>query len=211
MALGLSTETTSSEDFIGYVQYDARAGRFFRPDRTQNSSGDWETNKEEITNGFTAVMDLENIQVGWILYNTAAAPSYQMVKLGEPMPPKPSEKHKQGFLMELKLGKSSGGEHRTFSHTAKVVLGPIDTLHTEYEAGKKDNPGKLPVVSLVKTVSVTSGSGDKKSTNYSPVFQIDKWVDRPAELGGKGGAVKEEPKPEPVKEAPKPSDDGEEF
>ena len=211
MALGLSTETTNSEDFIGYVQYDARAGRFFRPDRTQNSAGEWETNKEEITNGFTAVMDLENIQVGWILYNTAAAPSYHMVKLGEALPAKPSDKHKQGFLMELKLGKSSGGEHRTFSHTAKVVLAPIDELHTAYEAGKKDNPGKLPVVSLVKTTSITSGSGDKKSTNYSPVFQIDKWVDRPAELGGKGSEAKEDPKPEPVKETPKVDSGDEEF
>lgn len=210
MALGLSTESTNSEDFLGYVQYDARAGRFFRPDRTQNSAGEWETDKQEITNGFTAVMDLENIQVGWILYNTAAAPSYHMVKLGEPLPARPSDKHKQGFLIELKLGKASGGDHRTFSHTAKVVLGPVDELHTAYEAGKKDNPGKLPVVSLEKTISVTSGSGDKKSTNYSPVFKIDRWVDRPAELGGAGGAAKEEQRPEPKAEA-KPSDDGEEF
>lgn len=211
MALGLSTETTNSEDFLGYVQYDARAGRLFRPDRTQNGSGEWETNKEEITNGFTAVMDLENIQVGWILYTTAAAPSYSMVKLGETLPARPSEKHKQGFLMELKLGNASGGEHRTFSHTAKVVLGPVDELHTAYEAGKKDNHGKLPVVSLVKTVSITSGSGDKKSTNYSPVFQIDRWVDRPVEMGGKGGETKEEVKPEPKKEEPAASGDGEEF
>jgi hypothetical protein len=210
MALGLSTESTSSEDFLGHVQYDARAGRFFRPDRTQNSAGEWETNKEEVTNGFTAVMDLENIQVGWILYNTAAAPSYHMVKLGDPMPARPSDKHKQGFLMELKLGKASGGDHRTFSHTAKVVLGPVDELHTAYETGKKENPGKLPVVSLEKTISVTSGSGDKKSTNYSPVFKIDRWVDRPAELGGAGGVAKEEPKPEPKTE-PKPVDSDEEF
>lgn len=209
MALGLSTETTSSEDFIGYVQYDARAGRFFRPDRTQNSAGEWETNKEEITNGFTAVMDLENIKVGWILYNTGAAPSYHMVKIGDPLPTQPSDKHKQGFLMELKLGKAAGGEHRTFSHTAKVVLGPIDALHTEYEAAKKDNPGKLPVVSLVKTLSVTSGSGDKKSTNYSPVFQIDRWVDRPAELGGAGDATQQEAAPPPSPAAPAASDDDE--
>ena len=212
MALGLSTETTNSEDFLGYVQYDARAGRFFKPNRTQDGNGEWQTDKEEITNGFTAVMDLENITVGWILYNTGAAPSYTMVKLGEPLPPKPSDKHKQGFLMELKLGKAFGSEHRTFSHTAKVVLGPIDELHTAYEAGKKDNPGKLPVVTLVKTTSITSGSGDKKSTNYSPIFQIDKWVDRPAELGGKGvDAQKEEPKPEPKPVASATSDDNEEF
>jgi hypothetical protein len=209
MALGLNTEVSAGdgEGFLGYVKYDARAGRFFRPDRSQDSSGNWQTDEEEITNNFTAVMDLETIQVGWVLYNAGAAPSYTLVKLGEPLPAKPSDKHKQGFYMLLKLGKDCGGEVRSFSHTAKVVLGPIDELHTKYASEKGANAGKLPVVKLVKTMGVTCGSGDKKSTNYSPVFEIVKWVDRPAELP-LSGAVASAPKPEPVKAATVPAATG---
>lgn len=212
MALGISTEAGSSEGFMGYVQYDAKAGRAFRPDRTQDSAGNWETNKVEITNEFVAVMDFENLKVGWIAYPAASAPIMHLVPLGQPLPPKPEgDKFKQGFQMILKLGKDCGGDVRTFSHTAKAVLGPIDELHDAYVKGVKSNPGKLPIVKLVKTTPVTSGSGDKKSTAYHPTFEIVKWVDRPPELSGDAVAVKEEPKPEPKPDLPAGDTGSEEF
>jgi len=37
-------------------------------------------------------------------------------------------------------------------------------------------------VELVDTTPITSGEGARKSTNYSPVFKIASWVDRPADL-----------------------------
>lgn len=207
MALGLSTESTGGGgDFTPVVKYDARAGRIFRIDREQTGDG-WETKNVEITNGFTAVMDLENIQVGWALFQAGVMPSLAMVKLGQPMPAQPSDKHKQGFKVLMKLGKSSGGDLREMAATAKCVLQGVDALHTAYEAGVKDNPGKLPVVILQGTESITSEGKDKdgnkqSSTNYKPIWAISKWVDRPAELGGAAGAAKEEepapPPPPPV-------------
>jgi len=210
MALGINTEVSSGEGFMGYVKYDARAGRIFTPIRSQDSGGNWTTEDEEVTNKFQAVFDLENMEVGWILFNPGAAPSYEMVKLGEAFPAKPSDKHKQGFRFLMKLGKDCGNEVRTFSHTAKVVLGPIDELHTLYEKEKASHAGQLPVVKLVKTVAIKSGSGDKSSTNYSPVFEIVKWVDRSAM---DGAAVKEEaPEPKPVEKKLPDGDSGsEEF
>ena len=207
MALGISTEPSTGEGFMGYVQFDAKAGRAFRPDRTQDSAGAWQTDKVEITNDFVAIMDFENLQVGWIAYPAGSAPIMHLVPLGQPIPAKPEgDKFKQGFQMTIKLGKDCGGDVRTFSHTAKAVLGPIDDLHDQYVKGVKEHPGQLPVVKLVKTVPITSGSGDKKSTSYSPVFEIVKWADRPAEMGG------EEPKPEPVKQKLPEGDSGsEEF
>lgn len=217
MAMGINTESSPEGGFMGYVQYDAKAGRMFRPDRSQDSSGGWQTEKTEITGEFQAVMDFENLKVGWIAYPAGSAPIMNLVPLGEPFPARPEgDKFKQGFQMIVKLGAACGGEVRTFSHTAKAVLGPIDELHDAYVAGVKDNPGKLPVVKLDKTVPIVTGSGDKKSTSYGPVFSIVKWVDRPAELNGEGGdAPKAETKVETkVEEKPKesaPPAGGDEF
>jgi hypothetical protein len=37
-------------------------------------------------------------------------------------------------------------------------------------------------VVLKTTVPITSGSGEKKSTNYQPVFEIAGWAPRPVDL-----------------------------
>lgn len=214
MALGLQTESTGGGgSFTPVAKYDARAGRIFRVDREQVGDS-WETKNVEITNGFTAIMDLENIEVGWALFQAGVMPSLSMVKIGNALPEKPTDKHKQGFRMLMKLGKSSGGDVREMAATAKCVLTAVDALHTDYEKGVKENPGKLPVVTLDGTTAITSEGKDKEgnkqsSTNYQPIWKITKWVDRPAELGGAGGAAKEEPKPTPAP-APAASDE-EEF
>ena len=186
MALGLQTEGGGG-DYADIVKYDARAGRMFRVDRAQGASG-WETNNVEITNGFQAVMDLENIEVGWALFVAGQAPSFAMVPLGQPLPAKPSENHKQCFKMMMKLGKSVGGDAREMASQAKVVIGAIDKLHTDYEAGKAANPGKLPVVALTGTTAVVSTGKGQSSTNYAPIFEIKSWVDRPAELAANTNA-----------------------
>lgn len=199
MALGLSTESGGG-DFTPVLKYDARAGRAFRVDRTQDAGGAWQTENVEVTNGFTAVMDLENIQVGWLLFAAGVAPQMTLVPLGNPMPARPSDQHKQGFKMLLKLGKSSGGDVREFAATSKAVLGAVDDLHTSYAEGVKANPGKLPIVSLTGSKAITSKGQGQSSVNYAPIFEITKWVDRPADLGGAAGAdgAVEETKPAPA-------------
>lgn len=212
MALGLNTGS-SGGDFTPVLKYDARAGRAFRVDRSQDSSGAWQTDNVEVTNGFTAVMDLENIQVGWLLFASGIAPQMTLVPLGSALPPSPSDQHKQGFKMMMKLGKASGGDVREFASTSKAVLGAVDDLHTAYQAGAKENPGKLPVVALTGTKAIESKGQGQKSVNYAPIFEIQKWIDRPAELGGAASAKQEEapaPKPAPAP-APAASDNDEEF
>jgi hypothetical protein len=46
-------------------------------------------------------------------------------------------------------------------------------------------------VVLKTTMPITSGSGDKKSTNYQPVFEISGWAPRPVDLVhvGKGSTA----------------------
>lgn len=202
MALGLNTEAGGG-DFTPVAKYDARAGRFFRIDRTQDSAGNWQTDDVDITTGFQAVMDLENIQIGWVLFAAGLAPSWSTVPLGQPLPPKPSELHKQCFKLNMKLGKSSGGDVREFASQAKAVIGAVDALHTAYEAGKKANAGKLPVVAMTGTTAIKTTGKGQTSTNYAPVFEIKSWVDRPAELSADAAPAQVSPPPPPP-----PADDG---
>ena len=133
-------------------------------------------------------MDLENVEVGWVLFASGVAPSWSMVPLGQTLPPKPSDQHKQCFRMNMKLGKSSGGDVREFASQAKAVIGAVDALHTDYEANKAANPGKLPVVAMTGTTAIKTTGKGQTSTNYAPVFQITSWIDRRRTVGRDGGA-----------------------
>lgn len=201
MALNLP-QRSSGEDRTPIVKYDARAGRLFRVDRTQ-SDGSWESNTVEITPVFQAVMDLENIELGWLYFPTNGAPEidvlpYPKTNGGKALPPKPSDKHRPGFRIHMKLGKQAGGDIREMAANAQVSIQGMDDLHDSYLKDASANPGKLPVVQLDKTNPVvTTGKGaDGKpvsSQNYQPVWKIVGWAARPADLLPPGVA-KAEPK-----------------
>ena len=185
MALGLTT-TGNGGEIQPYISYDAKAGRMFRIDRSQQGDGTWATDKLEITNTVQMVMDLANIKVGWIHF-TPQGPVRRFVVLGkEPIPPRPDDKNaegklafKQGFEVSLLLDKASGGgAPRVFSSAAGCVIDAMDALHDAYSAAPEAKAGKLPIVKVAGVQPVKSG----QSTNYKPEFAITGWVDRPASL-----------------------------
>ena len=205
MAFGFNY-VSSAGDIVPIVKFDARAGRFFRIDRS-----DGVNYPVDITGSFKAVMDFENIEVGFIHFPAGSAPEFKVAPIGQPMPENPGGNFRQGIRMMLKLGKDCGGDVREIASTAKAVLGAFDTCHTEYMAGVKANPGKLPVVSLLTTVPiVTQGRNPEgnavKTTNYAPVFKITGWVDRPADLvfTPKNGSAAPAPAPAAPVSAPSP-------
>lgn len=181
MALGFNFAEGSgggdSGNIIPIVKYDARAGRISRRDYVNN-----EYVTVDISRSFKAVVDLENIEVGFINFNTGTAPDFCVVKHGDKMPTPPTSDHKPGVRFLLKLAKDCGGDIRELASTAKACLRGVDELHTAYLAGVAANPGKLPVVVLTDTIPVTTGEGTKKSTNYIPQFAITGWAPRPADL-----------------------------
>jgi len=172
---------------IPIIKYDARAGRIFRVDRT-DVSGRWDSATVEIPqNVFQAVFDLEAIETGWLHFPTGSAPDIRTAILGKGLPDKPSDKHRPGYRLNLLLGKQSGGDLREMAANAKVSVDAMKALYDLYEAGLPANPGLLPVVKLASTIARVSqgkGAGGEpvSSTNYEPVWQIVKWVPRPAEL-----------------------------
>ena len=62
MALGLPQSGGGNR--VPIIKYDARAGRIFRVDRTQNAGGQYDSATVEITPNFQAVFDLANDRAG---------------------------------------------------------------------------------------------------------------------------------------------------
>lgn len=188
MGLGLnyaSGETASSE-FLPLVSYNAKAGRLKYSQRVE-VNGRWEKQEEDVSFQQPAfVADMENIQVGYLFFKSGMAPVRALVKIGNPLPPVPvgdygvdergrPNQPKQGFAMRVLDGNRTV---REFSSNAASVLGAIDALHNEYEAAPERAQGMLPVIQFTGATEVKN----KHGANYTPNFQIVKWVPRPAEL-----------------------------
>ena len=168
--------------FTPYAKFDARAGRWF----TKSESGDI-----DITDGFTAVFDFAQIEVGWMMFAAGVAPVYvtQDISLGVPAKPASGD-FKQGFKMNIALPSAiAGGGAREVSSTAKALIGVIDRLHTEYSNAPEKSEGKLPVLKMNGTTVVETKGPNGTTRNYAPNLVIAAWVDRPATLPKKGAPV----------------------
>jgi hypothetical protein len=132
------------------------------------------------------------MQVGYLSF-ASGAPDFHMVNIGEPMPAKPSDEHKQAVRFRVLIQGEAGP--REFSHSAKTVLRVIDALHDEFEAERHANAGKVPVIEAgtPETVKVQSPQGELRFK--APKLTIVGWTDRPAAIDG---AAQNEPAPEMV-------------
>lgn len=184
MALGLSH---GGGDYLPTVKYNAKAGRWFRV-------ADNGTSKEEIdiTDAFAGIFDFENVKIGWISFE-GGKPDFRMVDYGQNIGERPSDSHKQGAQIVVKLGASCGGEQHELTVVSGALLGAIDAIHTDFLRGD----GKLPIV---KHKGVTAQK-TKHGTNYAPMLEIAGWASR-AQFEGEAAAA-----PEPVKKAPPPPAD----
>ena len=145
MALGF-TQTSSSGggDFLPIMKFSAKDGSFVRQDRHQGADGTWEKSETEMELPFKVVMDMDAIEVGFIAFTTTG-PDFRFVKVGEPMPVKPSDEHKEGFRIRMYNKEIS---LREMSSSSKIVRNQMNDLHDAYLAGKADNPGKMPVIEI---------------------------------------------------------------
>jgi hypothetical protein len=184
MALGLIYSGEQSGAIVPVVKYDARAGKILRVDRNDgmNDPVDITYDMMNAEKG-GAIFDFEqNLEIGSIAFRAGQAPDFAVVPYGQQKPTPPSEDHKPGMRIVMKLSKLCGGDVREMASTARAFLTGMDPLHDEYLKGVKQNPGKLPVVYLKGTTVIVSQGGGQKSSNYAPVWAISRWVDRPADL-----------------------------
>ena len=181
MAFGMNTQTGN---FLPICKYDARAGRFFRVDKDNG-----ETTQTDITDpNMKFAIDFGSINVGWVQF-TPQGPVKVMVSYdGTPIPPQPQDKGADGKLLyrpgfyAIIAGQALGGI-REWCSNAAILLNALDELFNYYADQPEAAAGKIPLISIISTVPVTSGSGTQKSTNYKPVFKITGWVDRLPDMG----------------------------
>jgi hypothetical protein len=174
------------QEFLSRVKYDARSGALCLEDRV-NHKGTWENQQRNVTESLRAVVfDLELAEVGWMHFPKGAPPDLVLVPVGQDQGDAPTPDHKQGFRLLVKMPPELGGEVREFLSTALATWNAIDALHTAYanQAGK--HPGQLPTVKLVEVIETRSANG----ASITPVFEIDGWVPRPADMPrGQGAAA----------------------
>ena len=193
--MALWDDEPSNGTFTAIVKFDARSGRMKRVERGPNG------NEEiDITRTFKAVIDMENIEIGWSKFAAGMAPSWVMVPRGNPFPPKPEEEeYRRSFRTYLKLSKECGGDIRELGGSSKALLDGFNAVHDRYLAEKTNHPGKLPVVELGEPREVITETKKGKNTNYAPDFKIIGWAARPE---GLGVTAKAAPAPAPARAAP---------
>lgn len=198
MAFGIQTESGGG-NFTPVVKINAKQGRVYRVDRTQTADG-WSTDEVEITRDFQFVPDFDNIEIGWMHFAAGQAPDLRMVKIGEQLPARPTDNHKQGFRLRVKLGKACGGDIREIAATAKSITNPFDKLHDVYMAEGKAHPRQVPVVKMTDMKKVDLKTAHGTNTNFEPVFEIVDWIDHDRAFGDVAAEPAPAPKEEPKRE-----------
>jgi hypothetical protein len=186
---------TASAEYADRMKYDANSGRLFLIDRNPTT---YEKENIDITSPAPSfALDFGTIEVGYGAFD-AGVPDYRLVPLGRPLPPEPRDVDEKGrlkFRQSFKVkayGKSLNGL-REWSSSAKCVLAAIEDLFEEFKASPEASDGLIPVVTLVKTVPVTTGKGPQQRTVYAPVFVINRWVPRVEEMGPRTVAAPRKP------------------
>ena len=179
------TGLTTSSDFLATIRFNARDGIVSRADRVMGSDGKFSTELVDITAELAeqgVLIDVANIEIGWIRYDGMFNMVTQHHSLGLPGP-QPSALHKEGIRLELYLPKAiaEGEQRREFSSNANGVKNAVNDLHTAWEtaaAGDDEIIGgrKVPVVKVSVEEFTT-----KNGTFRKPAFNISEFVDRPVE------------------------------
>ena len=160
-----------------------------------------------------ALFDFKNLQTGWLHFVPGRKPLRTFDPVQGQMCEKVDPEQKRGFMMNIYSTHFPVPGAAEFASTAANVAGPIDALFDQYTAGAAANPGKLPLVTVSPAVAAKGGHN-----NFSPVFSIEGWYDRPADfpdalpcpdeigrvpsaLNGAGGHVSAPPPPAPAQSA----------
>ena len=189
MSLGLNTETKNKGDILSIIKFDAKAGEFLVENRSPNGDGTWSRDYNELKLPIKLVMDLGDIDVGWLSF-ASGAPDFQMVKVGDKVPAQPSPEHKQAFRVRV-FNKSLG--LREFSHSAKTVMRAMDDLHNQFEAERGANMGKMPVVEIPECTTVRVQTPQGELRFKAPAWKIVSWIDAPDVFTAKKEVAAEAP------------------
>jgi len=185
MALtGLSSTTA---EFMASIRFNAREGVFSRADRVLGADGNFTTVLAPINEPLAQegiLIDVANIEIGWIRFEGQVDIVTQHHSLGLPGP-QPTSLHKEGIRLELWLPKAvaEGAQLREWTHTAAGVKNAVNELHTTWEGGTEGLEDEERVEGAV-VPHITVGTEEFKTKNgtfHKPSLAIVGWVPRPVE------------------------------
>lgn len=202
MAFGLSYGNGSG-DFLPIVKYDARAGRWSRIDREQGPDGMWASMPVDITDIFAAAMDFANGQVGWLKFVNGV--DKVLVPIGDPLPARPSDDHRQGFSLTIRLGADCGGDLRELSGSSKAMSSAFDALDDQVRAAPEFQDGLIPIVRGMGATPIVTQTPQGQTTNYAPVLEIAGWISREKFDGDQQQAAAPASQPAPAAPAVPPA------
>lgn len=154
--------------FVPRIEYDAKAGRMARVDRTADETA---FTKTDITMSQPAfAFDFGTIEIGWLNFQAGIAPSFALTPYGHPMPARPDAGHKAGFRLRVWDGREAAT--RELTSCAGVTVNAIEALWDQFSAAPEAAAGQLPVFRFANVV--VSGR------NYAPVFTLLQWIPREA-------------------------------
>ena len=171
MTTGFGLSIGSGKDFLPTIRINGKDGG------VERSTWDGSERGLEVIEDFVALFDFATLKVGWIEF-TDRGPDKRLVAIGDPLPDRPSEKHKQG--VELVVYLPGGLGCHELCSTAIGVVAALETVYVNTVAAPEwDNGnGQVPVVRLAEFQKEKTKHGSRAV----PVFEIIGWNDRPQEL-----------------------------
>lgn len=158
-------------DFLPSIRINGKDGG------VERSTWDGTNRGLEVIDEFVALFDFATLQVGWIEFSDKGLDK-RLVAIGDPLPERPSEKHKQGIQLVVQLPDNLGC-HELCSTAIGVVAALEGIYNATIAAPEWDNGrGQVPVVRLAEFIREKTRHGNRAV----PVFQIIAWKDRTSEL-----------------------------
>jgi hypothetical protein len=143
----------------------------------------------EIPLGTKFAFDVGSLEAGYVMFGPQGPVRVMKPYIeGEPPVPRPQDKDVEGKYIfrpgfYVKIAGNALDGVREWCSNAAVLLNAMDELYQQVIKAPEAAAGQIPLISIVATTAVKSGSGARTSTNYGPVLKIDGWVPRPDILG----------------------------
>lgn len=217
MAFGIpgTESSSSSNEFLGRLQFDARSGLWKHVTRAEEGGRYFNVESEDYMNP-SFLMDFGSLEVGYA--KISSPPSFIMVPFGAPMPQCPEELNPEGKKAFNPAARIKVMSPRTFGDDAaryfllssKTGLPAMEEAWNAFAASPEAQFGMIPVAQTsTRTVEVKTPQGLSKFK--VPVFTFVSWMERPASLGDRVVPVPAAssrpvaaPAPAPVVAAPAP-------
>src|SRR5690554_5250705 len=169
MMMGFGLNIGKGGDFLPSIRINGKDGGIER------STWDGTNRGLEVIDDLVALFDFATLKVGWVEF-TDRGPDKRLVAIGDPLPDRPSEKHKQGVQLVVLLPGGLGCHE--ICTTAIGVVAALETVYEGTIAAPEWAQEKVPVVRLTEFIREKTKHGNRAV----PVFEILDWKDRPKEL-----------------------------